>query len=479
MKGLTALRTAMLSLLALAAGTVQPVQLTPEVTKKINNMLNNPALKQKPNLAFNWLLNDAKNDPQTAETQNFAAQIVQDTYERFDTLDAVQRAKMLEVFKRLLNTQLLRDEQKAFLRNNIIPAIDGQVQALDPQTAHLEAVQDAAVLQATAAIQAPVQQESVVQQAPVAAVLQAPQPAVAQVQPAVQQAPVAAVLQVPQPAIAQAQPAVVPAQLPMAIAPVAQQPVVAQPTTAPAITPAQPVAVAVPAQLPIAVAHAASASAVAPLATIPTAQPAPDTAFHSDLEETIKALYSQMQDAEGKTFAANDQANFGAALVNAFNGVVELQSYMSQLLTTAQDTPLLSEAQQEYVTNTMIPNLDQVTSATPAKTLEQAVAEKDKKEGKKAKEKKAKSPKKAKKGKKGNKGKKAAKEGSKDAAEAKATEGDSTDTKAGKPEGKKGGKKKARKKTADATATAVTSAENTGEKPAQASKKAKKKGKKR
>jgi len=48
---------------------------------------------------------------------------------------------------------------------------------------------------------------------------------------------------------------------------------------------------------------------------------------------------------------------------------------MSQLLTAAEATPLLNEAQHKYVRDVMMPNLDQVSQATHAKKLEHAVKE--------------------------------------------------------------------------------------------------------
>lgn len=143
-----------------------------------------------------------------------------------------------------------------------------------------------------------------------------------------------------------------------------------------------------------------------------TAALAPVQASQSDLEGSIKALYTQIQAATGNTYDAAAQGAFGASLVETFNNVVEIQSYMSQLLTSAEDTPLLNEAQQKYVREVMIPNLDQVSSATPTKTLDHAVANDKAKAGKPAKGgKKAKKPgvagATAKKGKKSKKAKKA------------------------------------------------------------------------
>ncbi len=108
-------------------------------------------------------------------------------------------------------------------------------------------------------------------------------------------------------------------------------------------------------------------------------------ASQSDIEGIIKALYSQMQTAQGNSYDATTQGAFGASLVEAFNQIVELQSYMSQLLITAEGTPLLNEAQHQYVRDVMMPNLDQVSGTTPTKTLDHAVAADTAKAGKRAK----------------------------------------------------------------------------------------------
>lgn len=192
-------------------------------------------------------------------------------------------------------------------------------------------------------------------------------------------------------------------QLTVAPAPVATQPAVVQ-AVQPFAIPAQPVAVAGAPLTTAAVAMPVStipAAPVAPAATatvlsvpssIPTApvaqatyaqvpvatqaaQPSFAAATVNNLEENIKALYSQMQDAQGRTFDAQTQGAFGAKLVETFNDVVEIQSYMNQLLAVAQETPLLNDAQHQYVRDAMIPNLDQVSDKEPAKTLDQAVAE--------------------------------------------------------------------------------------------------------
>lgn len=120
------------------------------------------------------------------------------------------------------------------------------------------------------------------------------------------------------------------------------------------------------------------------------------------LEDAIKAHYQQIQDAQGKTFDANTQGAFGASLVEVFNNVLEIQSYMSQLLTAAETSPLLNAAQQKYVRDVMMPGLDQVSEAAPVKSLDSQASKdkKTKKEKKKTSGKKGKKKKKAKKNKK-------------------------------------------------------------------------------
>lgn len=92
-----------------------------------------------------------------------------------------------------------------------------------------------------------------------------------------------------------------------------------------------------------------------------------------DIEPTIKMLYSQIQASQGKNFDSAAQANFGAALVDAYNTVLDVQSYMNQLLAAAAQTPLLNAAQQQYVQKIMIPNLSQVSSLVQTKSLDEVV----------------------------------------------------------------------------------------------------------
>jgi len=205
----------------------------------------------------------------------------------------------------------------------------------------------------------------------------------------------------------------------------------------------------------------AAAAPIMPVAQQPVTSQVTNTqviASHGeDLEATLKGLYLQMQEASGKTFAANDQARFGTSLVEAFNDVVTAQSYMFQLLTAAQDTPLLNEAQQQYVTNTMIPNLDQVSAAVPQKTLDQAVVEDPTTKARAEKIAKTKKGKKAagKKAKKAKKGKKTA------AHDTTAVEekDKSTEKGAEKTAGKKAKKKTKKAKKAAATKEQVATAE--------------------
>lgn len=210
-------------------------------------------------------------------------------------------------------------------------------------------------------------------------------------------------------------------------------------------------------------------------------------ASQSDIEGIIKGLYSQMQTAQGNSYDATTQGAFGASLVEAFNQVVELQSYMSQLLITAEGTPLLNEAQHQYVRDVMIPNLDQVSGTTPTKTLDHAVAPDSAKAGK--------SPKSASSGTKKKKSKKAAagattKKAKKDKkSAATANMGATHDGSAATPDakastGKKKGSKKLKKakpapdQTADTTAAKAASDTKAEKKPAD-KKKEKKKGKKK
>ena len=255
---------------------------------------------------------------------------------------------------------------------------------------------------------------------------------------------------------------------------------VAPQVAAPAIVAAAPTQPAVVVAAPATLQIPATAAVVAPTSTVqPTIAPAAAITnqtinnIQNSLEDSIKGLYLQMQQANGKTFDAATQGSFGASLVEAFNNVVEIQSYMSQLLKAAEETPLLNEAQQRYVRDVMIPNLDQVSEATPTKTLDQAVAPKgatpdaikaknDTMDTKKGKGEKSKS-------KKPKKGKKAAKADGKGTPDATVTtEAAATDTAAttdnapattAKPK-KKSGKKKLKK-----AAKAIPAAEKEGGTP--------------
>ena len=97
---------------------------------------------------------------------------------------------------------------------------------------------------------------------------------------------------------------------------------------------------------------------------IPGVKASTEQNTQADLSSRIKQLYSSMQKAQNQTFDEATYANFGASLVNTFNEAVEIQSYMIQLLNAAESTPLLNNDQQNYVRQTMLPNLDQIDEST-------------------------------------------------------------------------------------------------------------------
>lgn len=128
---------------------------------------------------------------------------------------------------------------------------------------------------------------------------------------------------------------------------------VAQPSPNPIVT-VEPLVVAAPVQ------QVSASGPVAP-EVVSSAMPMP---VMTDLNSRIKELYSAMQGAQNKMYDAATYAKFGSALVSVFNEAVETQSYMIQLLNAASGTPLLNAEQQNYVRQTMIPNLDQIDETT-------------------------------------------------------------------------------------------------------------------
>lgn len=481
MKLMTGLRVLVISLLVVAAGTVQPktILLTDVTQGKWADVLTK--LSSVPSTKLVLLDSLAQNDPQTADVQDYTAQAIQDTFNNFNSYIPASQSKLIRIYKKLLNSPLLRAEQKAFLQNTVLATVAPTVQQLPPQAeavavsndvaeVHNTLIQngvapaDVAVLNTTT-VTAPAPQLMTLPPAtpltaqpvalpiaqverPIPMISVQPVASVAMVKPAatpVTESAVTAITQNTQmttagkaaaltnlinttsapvdaatsTAIAQAiqdlynahssadiahvvgllnaaiQKPVLTAEqsnyVKSTLMPVATQSLAANPTTpvvpAPVVQQVMPVAnpavqgagqqvAVIPTSTP-GMMMQQNLSGVMPVTaqaqvTIPVQQVASAPAASQDLEETIKNLYRQMQAAQGQTFDSATQGSFGAALVEAFNGVVELQSYMSQLLTAAQDTSLLNDAQHAYVRDTMIPNLDQVSGTTPTKSLDHA-----------------------------------------------------------------------------------------------------------
>ena len=76
--------------------------------------------------------------------------------------------------------------------------------------------------------------------------------------------------------------------------------------------------------------------------------------LQANINERIKGLYSLIQQAEGKVFDADTQSAFATALVKVFNDAQTTAAYLSQMLDAAINTPLLNDAQQNYVENNMV-----------------------------------------------------------------------------------------------------------------------------
>jgi hypothetical protein len=286
--------------------------------------------------ALTNLINTAPTStPADMQAAGIIAQSIQDLYNVQTPADAKAISDLLQA---TLQKPLLTPEQKNYITTTLVPGITQQLATVAPISSSANAGQ--IIQNATTSIAA--QQPVITTLAPASTLVNTP--------------PLT-------PAFQPASTAVTQLAAPVAASGITEQ-VVQNATNY------------VAAEQPVASNFAATAIPTANKVTtninMPTANFTQTT--QSDIESIIKTLYAQMQTAQGNTYDAQTQGAFGTSLVEAFNQIVELQSYMSQLLIAAEDTPLLNEAQQQYVRDVMMPNLDQVSSTTPTKKLDDAIA---------------------------------------------------------------------------------------------------------
>lgn len=85
----------------------------------------------------------------------------------------------------------------------------------------------------------------------------------------------------------------------------------------------------------------------------------------ANVNEKIRALYTLMQQAIGKTFDADTHSAFATALVRVYNEAQTTNVYVKQLFEAALDTPLLNDAQQDYIQNNMITKMPESAQKLP------------------------------------------------------------------------------------------------------------------
>lgn len=100
-----------------------------------------------------------------------------------------------------------------------------------------------------------------------------------------------------------------------------------------------------------------------------------------DDSKRLEGIYHLLQEAQGKTFSNDVQEAFGRLVVKAFNNSTEIYSYIQQVLheIAEQHTPLLADAQIDYVTKEMLPRVTTPAAQAEAAKDAKAAAKEDKK----------------------------------------------------------------------------------------------------
>ena len=101
-----------------------------------------------------------------------------------------------------------------------------------------------------------------------------------------------------------------------------------------------------------------------------------------DDSKRLEGIYHLLQEAQGKTFTSDVQEAFGRLVVKGFNNSTEIYSYIQQVLheIAEQKTPLLADAQIDYVTKEMLPRVTAPAAQAEAAKDAKAAAKEDKKD---------------------------------------------------------------------------------------------------